>query len=237
MKIFILFVVLIFISYDAEAQHLDAFFKQSDAFFKANVVNGKVGYNEIKNDPKALEEVLKMAEDISVTKSDTSVYQAFWINAYNLSVIKGIIDNYPINSPLDDQDFFDKTKYNIAGKKITLNEIEHQLLRAQFKDPRFHFVLVCGAIGCPPLLEAAYMPKTLNTQLDVQTRLAINGSFVRVNKKKNRVEVSQLMEWYKEDFTLNNNTEIDFINNYRSEKVNEKYKLYYFPYNWNLNKQ
>jgi hypothetical protein len=201
------------------------------------VSQGLVAYDDIHSNPEKLNTILKAAEGISVSKDDAQAYQAFWINAYNLSVIKGIVDIYPTNSPLDSKGFFDKTTYNLAGKNITLNDIEHKLLRGQFKDARFHFVLVCGAVGCPPLINKAYLPNTLETQLENQTKLALNGSFLKVNNKKKRVQASQIMEWYKEDFTMNGKSEIDFINQYRTEKLEGKYKLSYFPYNWKVNKQ
>ena len=237
MKKIAVIIVIVLGGISAKAQNIETFFKQTDAFLSANVANGKVDYDAIKKDPKALMEVLKTAEKISITKDNANNYQAFWINAHNLSVIKGIIDNYPTNTPLDHKGFFETKTYSLAGKKITLNDIEHKLLRAEFKDPRFHFVLVFGAIGCPPLISNAYMPDTLNKQLEAQTKLAINGAFLKVNAKKKRVEASQIMEWYKEDFTMNGTTEIDFINKYRVEKVAEKSKLSYFPYNWKVNKQ
>ena len=137
---------------------------------------------------------------------------------------------------MDDAGFFDKTKYSLAGKKVTLNTIENKLLRAKFKDARFHFVLVCGAIGCPPLINKAYLPDTLEAQLETQTKKALNGSFLRVNTKKKRVAGSEILKWYKEDF-VQNGSEIDFINTYRTEKIPNTYKLTYFTYNWNLNKQ
>ena len=175
-------------------QDVNTFFSKADTFFKTYVKNGKVAYSKINNDKIALEEVLKIAENISVSKDDAKTYQAFWINAYNLSVIRGIIDNYPTNSPLDNKGFFDKTTYRLAGEKITLNDIEHKVLRAQFNDPRFHFVLVCGALGCPPLISEAYLPSTLNAQMDTQTKIALNGSFLKVDTKKKRVQASQIME-------------------------------------------
>lgn len=237
-RVALILTMIFFGNFYGEAQNLEAFFKQSDAFFKANVANGKVGYANIKKDTKALEEVLKIAEGIKVSKSDANNYQAFWINAYNLSVIKGIIDHYPTKSPLNHKGFFDGTKHSLGGKKITLNDIEHKLLRAQFKDARFHFVLVCGAIGCPPLINKAYLPNTLDAQLEKQTKLALNGNyFIKVNIKKKRIQGSEILKWYKEDFTMNGTTEIDFINKYRTEKVPAKSKLSYFPYNWNVNKQ
>lgn len=236
MKPYTLLIVFLFATM-SNAQDLNTFFTKADTFFQTYVSNGKVNYKTINKDETLLNEVLKIAADISVEVSDTNNYQAFWINAYNISVIKGIIDNYPTQSPLDHKGFFDKTKYSLGGKSITLNAIEHKLLRAQFNDARFHFVLVCGAVGCPPLIDKAYMPNTLNEQLETQTRIAINGTFLKVNTKKKRVEVSEIMKWYKEDFTMNGKSEIDFINSYRTEKIPDNFKLSYFSYNWNLNKQ
>ncbi len=219
------------------AQDLETFFSKTDAFFETHVKNGKVGYNKIHKDQSSLNDILKIAEGISVEKTDVKNFQAFWINAYNISVIKGIIDNYPTKSPLDNAGFFDKTTYSLGGMDITLNDIEHKLLRGNFKDARFHFVLVCGALGCPPLISEAYMPNTLNAQLEKQTKEALNGSFLKVNTKKKKVEASEIMKWYKEDFTMDGITEIEFINKYRTEKIPDNFKLSYFTYNWNLNKQ
>ncbi len=234
----ILAIVLVFFgTQNLEAQNLESFFNKADAFFKTNVSNGNVAYSKIYKHPEALKDVLKIAETVSVSENDKQAYQAFWVNAYNLAVIKGVIDNYPVKSPLDDAGFFDKNKYSFGGMSVTLNDIEHKLLRAKFKDPRFHFVLVCGAVGCPPLISEAYLPSTFNSQLDMQTKLALNGSFLIVNFKKKRVEGSEILKWYKEDFTMNGTSEIDFINIYRTEKIPANFKLSYFPYNWNLNKQ
>jgi len=219
-------ILVVLIASEGFAQDLNIFFNKADTFFKANVTNGKVAYDAINKNQDALNEVLKIAEGISVTKEDANNYQAFWINAYNLSVIKG-----------DNAGFFDKTKHNLGGKQITLNDIEHKLLRAKFKDARFHFVLVCGAVGCPPLINKAYKPNTLNAQLEAQTKKAINGSFIKVDDKKKRIKGSKILEWYKEDFTMNGTTEIDFLNKYRTNKIPDNYKLSYFEYNWKLNKQ
>lgn len=233
--IFILFLFWGMVS--AQAQNLNTFFSKADAFLKANVANGKVAYNKIHNDPSALNAVLKIAQGIRVSKTDAKNYQAFWINAYNLSVIKGLVDHYPTKSPLSHAGFFDKMTHNLGGKSITLNDIEHKLLRGQFHDARFHFVLVCGAIGCPPLISRAYKPNTLEAQLEAQTKKAMNGNFVHVNEKKKRVQVSQIMQWYKDDFKSQGKDEIDFINKYRTQKLEGKYKLGYFTYNWDINKQ
>ena len=216
MNKFIFFIVCCF-SVGINAQDIHTFFSKTNTCFETHVLNGKVAYTSILDNPESLDDILALAKDIKVSKSDPNTYQAFWINAYNLATIKGIISNYPINSPLDNLGFFDKTTYNLGGRSITLNDIENKLLRANFKDPRFHFVLVCGAVGCPPLISEAYMPNTLNEQLETQTIKAINGNFIKVNSKKRRVEGSEILKWYKEDFVLNGN-EIEFLNIYRTEK-------------------
>lgn len=234
-RIFI--VILVCFTSEIYSQDINTFFTKADEFFKANVFDGKVAYSKINDNQESLNELLQIADGISVSKDNSKVYQAFWINAYNISVIKGIIDNYPTKSPLDNAGFFDKTTYSLGSKNITLNDIEHKLLRAQFNDARFHFVLVCGAVGCPPLINEAYFPETLETQLETQTKTAINGSFLKVNTKKKHVEGSEILKWYKEDFTMNGMSEIDYINQYRTEKIPNNFKLTYFPYDWNVNKQ
>lgn len=217
------------------AQSTDTFFKDADAFFKQYVKDGRVNYKAIKKNPAQLNELLAATNTISVGISDANTYQAYWINIYNLSVIKGIVENYPVKSPLDIKGFFDATKHAVGGKKITLNDIEHKLLRGQFNDARFHFVLVCAGLGCPPIIAEAYMPNSLNTQLDRQTRVALNNDeFIKVNTRKKRVQLSEIMKWYKDDFTQNG-SEIDFINQYRKEKIAKKSKISYYPYNWKLN--
>lgn len=236
MKNLILVFLLTLSSVQLFSQHVNSFFEKTNTFLKANVSNGKVDYDAIHSNSKQLNELMTLAESISISKNDKNTYQAFWINAYNLSVIKGVINNYPTKSPLDDKHFFDKTNYKLAGKSVTLNDIENTILRAEFKDPRFHFVLVCGAVGCPPLIDNAYMPKTLDAQLTMQTKLALNGDyFIKINTTNKTIEGSEILKWYREDFTMNGSSEIDFINIYRNEKVPSDYKLSYSAYNWNLN--
>jgi len=217
------------------AQDLTKFFSKSDAFFNSYVKNGLVDYRAIKDNPNGLNEILELAEGLRVSKDDSKNYQAFWINAYNLHVIKGIVKNYPVKSPLDIDGFFDKTKRNIGGMQITLNDIENKLLRANFpNEARFHFVLVCAGLGCPPIINQAYLPGTLESQLQTQTELALNDpNFIRV--KEDKVLLSQIFEWYTSDFTQGDTSLIDFVNRYRKEKLSPDLETGYYPYDWNLN--
>tara|TARA_R110000782_G_scaffold120133_2_gene211025 strand:+ start:1059 stop:1772 length:714 start_codon:yes stop_codon:yes gene_type:complete len=218
----------------SSAQELNKFFNEADSFLKANVVTGLVKYNAIKENPEVLKAVLNSAKDISVSESDALNYQAFWVNAYNLIVIDGIVKNYPLKSPLDVDGFFDKVKHSVGGKMITLNGIENELLRAKFpNEPRFHFVLVCAGLGCPPIINEAYTPKKLDAQLQRQTTKALNDpNFIRV--EGNNVRVSQIFEWYKEDFERAGGIVV-FINKFKTSKLPEAVQLGYYPYDWTLN--
>jgi len=237
MNKFIPFFLTLFFTISVQAQEVATFFSKTDQFLETHIKNGAVAYGKIHSDTTQLNEILNLAATLSISKDDES-YKAFWINAYNLSVIKGIIDNYPLKSPLDKAGFFDKVSYKIAGQTVTLNTIENKLLRAEFKDARLHFVLVCGAKGCPPLIPNAYLPETLEAQLQQQTELAINGtSFIKINAKKKRVEGSEILKWYKEDFVKKGQSEIDFLNQFRTNKIPAKFKLTYSTYNWALNSQ
>lgn len=233
----ILFIIALSISIftsETSAQTLQDFFQKTNAFLGTYVSGGKVDYKSISMNPDGLNEILALAKDISVTPSQANEYQAFWINAYNLAVIKGIIDNAPIKSPLDKQGFFDSIKYELGSTKITLNDIEHKLLRPKFKDARFHFVLVCGANGCPPLISKAYLPSTLDTQLETQTVKALNNpAFIKVTGKK--VAFSEIFKWYKEDFVSKGMNEIDYLNKYRKEPIPSDKKITYYAYDWRVN--
>ncbi|AXT52453.1 DUF547 domain-containing protein [Aquimarina sp. BL5] len=216
------------------AQNTADFFTKSDAFFKKHVTKGKVDYKSIKNDPTTLNELLDIAAGASVSKNDSKTFQAFFINGYNLSVIKGIVDNYPTKSPLDIKGFFDKTKYTLGGKTTTLNDLENKILRKNFPtEARFHFALVCAGLGCPPIISEAYTPSLLEKQLQRQTTIALNNpNFIKVKGKK--VQLSKIFEWYKGDFTQNG-SEIDYVNQFRKEKIPTNAKVSYYPYNWSLN--
>ncbi|KAA1243863.1 DUF547 domain-containing protein [Aquimarina sp. RZ0] len=210
------------------------FFTKSDAFFKKHVTKGRVDYATIKSSPAALDELLKQAATISVSKSDPKTYQAFYINAYNLAVIKGVINKFPTKSPLNIKGFFDKKTYTLGGKTTTLNDLENKILRKNFpKEARFHFVLVCAGLGCPPIISESYKPATLEKQLQRQATIALNNpNFIKVKGKK--VQLSQIFEWYKGDFTQNG-SEIDYINQFRKEKIPTNAKVSYYSYNWSLN--
>lgn len=230
-------ITLLFISSSLLAQNdLSGFYDETDVFFKTYVKHNRVDYQAVKNKPEALERLLKIAENAQVDLSQPDQYKAFWINAYNLSVIKGIVDEYPVSSPNDINGFFEGSNYTIAGENLSLNQIENKKLRAEFDDPRMHFVLVCGAVSCPPIINSAYRPELLDVQLEMQTTLAINDpNFIRLNTLEKTVTISQIFKWYEEDFTKDGETVRGFINQFRNSNIPDDYKLAYYTYDWTLN--
>lgn len=169
--------------------------------------------------------------------SSSDSKKAFFINAYNLLVIQAVINQYPVKSVMDKPGFFDKTIHLVAGEKLTLNDLEKKKLLQPYQDARLHFVLACAAVSCPLLANFAYTPNDLNNQLTTRTGLALNNnSFIRVSKKDQKVQVSKIFDWYKTDFTGNNQPVLTFINTYRTDKIPANYQVSYYEYDWALNK-
>ncbi len=234
MRTLFVFTILLFSNVSLLAQS-DDFFKDANTFFKTYVTNGQVRYADIKQNPEMLNALYTQLNEIKPKLSEPLKYQAFYINAYNLAVINTIIKEYPINSPQQVGGFFERIEHPIAGQKITLNYLENELLRKNFDEPRFHFVLVCGALSCPPIVNFAYTPQLLNVQLEQQATLALNNNdFVRVKPDMKTVALSQIFKWYKEDFTAQQ-SEIEFLNQYRRDEIPTDYQIDYYEYNWLLN--
>jgi len=238
MKKTFMIVGLLLSSLTVNSQSLNSFLDEADAFFKAQVVNGKVDYASINKKGKPLNALVKqIAEFDSKVLTDVE-RKAFLINAYNITVINGIIENFPTESPLKIPGFFDAVKHNIEGNIITLNTLEKELLLKETGDERLHFVLVCAAISCPPIASYAYRPESLEKQINGRTRLALNNNeFIQVDDGNETVNVSEIFKWYKSDFTDKASNIIEYLNKYRFEPIPSNYKMDFYTYDWNLNDQ
>lgn len=209
------------------------FFEQSNQLLKTYVKAGRVDYIGIKAD-NAIAPLVKDIANINLDKLGSNERKAYLINAYNLLVIHQVIAHYPLKSVLDIKGFFDANKFKIGGQQMTLNQLEKELLLKQYDDARLHFVLVCGAVGCPPLTNFAYVPSKLEQQLEQQTRLALNNdNFIRANGST--TALSKIFEWYAKDFGDSKANVLAFINRYRKEKITSDSQITYYTYDWNLN--
>jgi hypothetical protein len=213
------------------------FFKAADEFFNKNVVNGRVDYSALKDNPAELNKLVEIISKFDVSKLQKGDRdKAFLINVYNILVIKSVLNNFPMKSVMDIGNFFDKNTINIAGKNFSLNDIEKGILFKNHPDPRLHFVLVCAAIGCPPIINNAYFPDQLNKQLEQRTRATLDEAhYIRVDAHSKTVYVSELFKWYEKDFTKNDLSIIQYINQFRNTKIPENYSVSFITYDWSLN--
>lgn len=221
-----------------ENNELDLFFKLSDYFLKRHVYNGLVNYQYASKNTQEIELLHTKIGEIEIANYPEDTQKAFYVNAYNLLVIYQLSKSYPIGGPLDKSGFFDKTQYTVAGEQLSLNQLESKILKTFNNDPRFHFVLACGAMSCPKLYNLAYRPENINELMDERTKLALNDSDFTITKNdKNELAVSMIFNWYKSDFEQSGDTTFEFINRYRDIKIPLNYKLTYYEYDWTLNER
>ena len=134
---------------------------------------------------------------------------AFWINAYNLFTLQAIVDHYPIragwlslgprNSIRQIDGVWDRLTWKAAGRTVTLDDIEHRILRPEFKEPRIHFAVNCASVGCPPLLSEPYRAADLERQLDANAR-AYFASPQGARAGGRTLAVTSILKWYGDDF-------------------------------------
>lgn len=207
-------------------------------FLQKHVKNGLVNYSKISQQESELESLMKLMAEKNLSDLSKMEKKTFFINSYNLCVINQVISNWPVENPLHIDGFFKTTKFNIAGTLMTLDHLENEILRKQFPDARLHFVLVCGAKGCPPIANYAFKASSLNAQMNERTTFAMNkADFIRVDEEKQIVKISEIFYWFEGDFTRKYKSFLEFINQYRTEKIPVFYKVEKYLYDWSINKQ
>lgn len=183
------------------------------------VADGQVDYKGLKDNRALLTEYLESLERVKVDEFQQwpePEQLVFWINAYNAITLDGILQNYPIqwgeliararfpqNSIRQISGFWDKDFVKVMGKDVTLNDIEHKILRKEFGDPRIHFAIVCATIGCPISESQGFFADDLAQRLDQAIRNFINDrDKVRLDRQQNILFLSSIFDWYKADFSL-----------------------------------
>ncbi|MEM9547620.1 MAG: DUF547 domain-containing protein [Bacteroidota bacterium] len=195
--------------------------------------SGVVNYAALKGDEAQLDSYLKLLEGMPPATTWSSEQElAYWINAYNAYTLKLILDNYPVKSITDLHGGkpWDVKWINIDGKSLSLNNIENDIIRPKFNEPRIHFAVNCAAKSCPPLLNDAYVDSKLNAQLESQTKKFINNASFNT-LSKNEIEVSKIFEWYKVDF----GDIASFVLRYANTTVKPGAVVKFKEYDWALN--
>ncbi|WP_017324852.1 DUF547 domain-containing protein [Synechococcus sp. PCC 7336] len=184
---------------------------------------------------------------------------AYWVNAYNAITLKSIIDQTPIKPSIKDIiGVWRIRRHAIFGGNKTLNNIEHDVLRVDFDEPRIHAALVCAAVSCPPLRTEPFTGENLDAQLDDQVEQWLaKEDGLRIDREEGVVYLSKIFDWFTVDwvpsygldegdnrFTGNDKERavLNFVAGYVNESDREfleagDYRIQYFDYDWSLNIQ
>ncbi|WP_378178288.1 DUF547 domain-containing protein [Aquimarina sp. SS2-1] len=207
-----------------------------DQILVLNVTDdGLVDYDGVTSDVLVFYKYFRYLQNISPENHWSQEEKlAYWLNVYNATVMKMIIDEYPIQSINQIENPWKRKVFKSKGVRYSLDDIEHNILR-KYGDPRIHFLLNCGSISSPRLWNRAYTSTNIAYALEERTKEFINDpQRNQINSKT--VRISQLFEWYEDDFASNHIDVIDFINQYSTITINKNMPKKYVTYDWSLNK-
>jgi hypothetical protein len=224
-----------------------------DADLKRHVNGqGLVDYRSWKRDSSALDAYLNDLSAASTRAWTRDQKLAFWINAYNAITIRYILDAYPVASIRDIDGVWKSKRATVAGKSLTLDAIEHQILRKEIREPRIHFAIVCASIGCPNLIAEAFRSEGLSVQLDAAaTAFVRSPQKLRLDAARGEIYLSRIFKWFGEDFSSykgvsrywgKTNGILSFVAKYLPKGTqryvrDEKLDVEWLDYDWSLNSQ
>ncbi len=210
---------------------------------------GRVDYNGIATDQRfrAYMDALKTAGTDTMSRDEQL---AFWINAYNAVTIDKVIKWKPKRSVRETfvpgvwtgTKFFTSREHTVAGRSLSPDDIEHEILRKQFKEARIHFAIVCASSSCPPLPQFAYTGENVQVKLEEETRKYINSERgTQTDPAKNELYLSKLFDWFAGDFEYAAGSVLDFLRPYLDDQgrafLDKKPEIKYIHYDWALNAQ
>lgn len=218
------------------SRHLDA--KHSSGI-------NQFGYSQVDaNSRSDLNSYLNQLATIDPRSYAKDEQMAYWINLYNALTVRLIIDNLPVDSitnlgeKLTSFGPWDDIAVKVAGKELSLNDIEHGILRPIWQDPRIHYAVNCASMGCPNLMPKAFTASNLEQQLELAAVDYVNHergvSFI-----DDELWVSSIYHWYKVDFGDSDSTLIEHLASYAKPELKQQLEAYDGPvehdYDWNLN--
>jgi uncharacterized protein DUF547 len=214
--------------------------------------DGKADYERLAERRERLERFIAQLGGMS-PESDPAAFPteedrlAYWINAYNAFTLHAIIAEYPITSVWKTRDgqFFQRRRHLAGGRAVSLDDIEHEILRGQFGEPRIHFAINCGSNGCPPLRPAAYEGRGLRDTLHAATQQFLGSEWnCRVDHTARRIFISRIFKMYAEDFAGQKGSTheyrmgvLRFVAQHTGLPLDRigDYEVVYNTYDWGLN--
>ena len=243
-----------------------------DTILRDHVARGRVDYRRLVAHPELLRSYTQSLADVSsgeLAAWPREDQLAFWINAYNAFVLRTIVEHYPLrrgsvvgiafpaNSIWQISNVWTGTRWRAAGRAVSLDRIEKEIIRPQFREPRVHFVLVCASTSCPDLRSEAYRGDRLEAQLEDQTRrfLADPVKGARADAVSATIRLSKIFRWYAQDFTASSAVRgqrapgasssdvLAFIGQHSTDETlkalvrRPRVTVAYLDYDWTLNDQ
>ncbi len=212
----------------------------------------RVDYQAIQRNQVALNQYLEELVSVSLEEYrgwSKSQRLAFLINAYNAFTVKLIVGNYPVDSIKDLGGWLSspwkKKFFTLLGEEKHLDNIEHDIIRKDFDEPRIHFAVNCAAVGCPPLRQEAFVAERLDQQLEEATQVFLmDERRNRYDPESKRLELSSIFKWYGYDFEKKAGSTEAFVTPYitqdpqAQERIRRReVQVRYLDYDWSLNDQ
>ena len=171
---------------------------------------------------------------------------AYWINFYNARTVKMVLDSYPVNTirEIHQGDVPMKGPWgdvcaNIAGQDLTLDQIEHEILRPIWRDKRIHYAVNCAAYSCPQLMETAFTAANTESLLEAGARAYVNSARGVDVVDDEFIVLSSIYKWYPEDFGSTEETVIEHLVHYADGELAAVLKGFEgtvdYDYDWKLN--
>lgn len=258
---------------EVKSEGFDHSYSKYNSLLNEYVDNASVNYEGFIDSRAEFETFLRTLGSVNENDFENWTQEqklAFWINAYNAFTIKAIIDHYPIkrsfslvgifyapsDSILQIKGVWTKLQFRAVGRMVTLDEIEHQILRKEFNEPRIHMAINCASISCPNLSNEAYVPQRLEQQLAQASIDFVNNPSkgIHIDEQKGKVKLSKIFKWFGEDFiqnygsaklfnnySLKENAVLNFTAEYLEAQAVKEYlmnntlKIGYLGYDWHLN--
>ena len=204
-----------------------------------------VDYKSLQTNSSSLKSYVDQLEAIDPRQFKLDEQFAYWVNLYNAATVQLIVENYPVSSitkiksGLFSFGPWDKKWIEVAGETLSLNDIEHGILRPIWNDERIHFAVNCASIGCPNLAKQAFTSNNTERLLEEAAKAYINHPR-GVTIEKGKLQLSSIFDWYKVDFEQNDSTLINHLTQYANPELksqllaldNDKFD---HDYDWSLN--
>ena len=207
-----------------------------------------VGYDDFSDDDrKILDNYVTSLEETIVTKLNRDEQRAYWTNMYNAVTVKVVLDHYPVDS-IREIDIASEALANgpwkaklveVEGQELSLDDIEHRILRPIWQDPRTHYAINCAAISCPNLHVRAFTAENMEVTLDKLAKGYVNDPR-GLEVVDGEVHASKIFEWFQVDFGGTEAAVLDHVRIYATDDLREKLSgitsITSYGYDWSLNK-